>query len=108
MIARIWHGCTEPDKAAAYETLLKTEIFHHIKNKEIPGFIDIQLLRNEMATETEFVTIMRFENIESVKQFAGENYTQAVVPETAQQLLKRYDKVSQHYEIKEYLAAVKK
>jgi len=42
---------------------------------------------------------MHFENIDAIKQFAEENYETAVVPEKAQRLLLRYDKISQKYEI---------
>jgi heme-degrading monooxygenase HmoA len=104
MIARIWHGYTTPENADGYENLLRTEIFHAIENRHIEGFKDIQLLRRELQNETEFITIMRFESIDAVKKFAGKEYEKAVVPEKAQQVLKRFDDVSQHYEIKEQLS----
>lgn len=104
MIARIWHGYTTPENADVYENLLRTEIFHGIENRHIEGFKDIQLLRRELQNETEFITIMRFECIDAVKKFAGKEYEKAVVPEKAQQVLKRFDDVSQHYEIKEQLS----
>ena len=94
MIARIWHSCTDLQHADAYETLLRTEIFKGIKNRKILGFIDIQLLKSIDGNETEFITIMRFENLDGVKIFAGENYQAAIVPEAAQRFLKRNDKVS--------------
>lgn len=99
MIARIWHGYTTHGKADEYELLLKSEIFVNIQKRNIPGFIEIQLLRRELEAETEFVTIMWFDKIESVKLFAGENYTEAVVPDTAHKLLKRFDSHSQHYKV---------
>ena len=40
-----------------------------------------------------------FENLAAVKQFAGEDYTKAVVQGPAQKLLKRSDARSSHYEI---------
>ena len=103
MIARIWHGYTTPENADIYENLLQTEIFHGIENRQIEGFKDIQLLRRPLQNETEFVTIMRFANLEAVKKFAGNDYEKAVVPAKAQAVLKRFDAVSQHYEIKEQL-----
>lgn len=103
MIARIWHGYTTPGNADAYESLLRTEIFHGIEGKKIRGFKGIQLLRRPMQEEIEFITIMWFESLDAVKQFAGEEYEKAVVPDKAQQLLKRFDSTSQHYEVKENL-----
>jgi hypothetical protein len=44
---------------------------------------------------------MRFDSMESLKIFAGEDYKKAVVPEKAQRMLSRYDKRSQHYEVRD-------
>jgi len=100
MIARIWHGWTTPDNADAYEALLNEEIFVGIKNREIQGFKDIQLLRRRVGDEVEFVTIMRFESLDAVKEFAGDDYEACVVPPSARRVLKRFDERSQHYEIR--------
>jgi hypothetical protein len=53
--------------------------------------------------EVEFITVMLFDSVESVKQFAGEDYERAYVPPKARELLTRFDERSQHYEIKECL-----
>ncbi|HNU01146.1 MAG TPA: antibiotic biosynthesis monooxygenase [Acidobacteriota bacterium] len=100
MIARIWHGWTTPDNADAYEALLNEEIFVGIKNREIQGFKDIQLLRRRVGDEVEFVTIMRFVSLDAVKEFAGDDYEACVVPPSARKVLKRFDQRSQHYEIR--------
>jgi antibiotic biosynthesis monooxygenase (ABM) superfamily enzyme len=100
MISRIWHGWTTHQNADIYEELLKEEIFVGIQNRQIPGFMGIQLLRRQLNNETEFITIMTFDNLESVKEFAGNDYEQAVVPESARAVLSHYDQRSQHYEIK--------
>ncbi len=99
MITRIWHGWTIPENADAYEALLKTEIFTGIQQRQIPGFRGIQLLRRNLAGEIEFVTMMRFDSIDAVRAFAGEDYEIAVVPEKARALLSRFDARSQHYEV---------
>ena len=100
MISRIWHGYTSFENADTYENLLKSEIFVGIKNHNITGYKGIQLLRRNLQSEVEFITIMWFENLESVKIFAGIDYEKAVVPEKAQKLLSRFDKRSQHYEVR--------
>ncbi len=100
MIARIWHGWTAPAQAEAYEELLREEVFTGIKRRRIPGFIDIQMLRRELGDEVEFITIMRFESLEAVRLFAGDDYELAVVPPAARALLARFDQRSQHYEIR--------
>lgn len=100
MIIRIWHGWTIPENANAYEALLKEEIFVGIKNRQIPGYHGIQLLRREIEGEVEFITIMKFDSLADVASFAGEDYETAVVPEKARRLLARFDSRSQHYELR--------
>ena len=45
-------------------------------------------------------TIKRFESIEAIKEFAGQDYEACVVPPKARELLSRFDDRSQHYEIR--------
>lgn len=100
MISRIWHGWTAPQNADKYEALLKEEIFVGIQERHIRGFKGIQLLRRAVNDEVEFVTIMTFESLDAVREFAGEDYEVAVVPEKARAVLSHFDQRSQHYEIK--------
>ena len=99
MIARIWHGWTSPGNANVYEKIFKEETAINIGNKNIPGYKGIELLKRSTNNEVEFITIMYFETMDAIKQFAGEDYSKAVVPEKAQKVLLRYDQTSQHYEI---------
>ena len=78
----------------------KEEIFLGIQNRHMRGFKSIQLLRRNIGNEVEFVTIMLFESLDAVREFAGEDYEAAVVPEKARNVLSRFDERSQHYEIK--------
>ena len=101
MIGRIWHGWTAPENADKYEQLLKTEIFSGIADKKIPGFKGIQLFRRPLDDEeVEFITIMWFDSLDDVKQFAGEDYELAVVPKKARAILSHFDERSQHYEVR--------
>ena len=99
MIARIWHGYTKFEDADAYENLLRTEVFPSIERKNVKGYKKISLLKRILDQEVEFITIMLFDDIQSVKQFVGEAYEQSYVPEKARAILSRHDDRSQHYEI---------
>lgn len=99
MIARIWHGYTTKENADRYEILLKEEVFVGIEQKDIKGYKGIRLLRRELADETEFTTIMQFESIEDVKNFAGEDFETAYVPAKARLILKRFDPKSAHCQV---------
>lgn len=103
MIVRIWHGWTTVARAEAYEDLLREEIFVGIRDRHIPGFRHIQLLRRAAGHDIEFVTIMTFDSLDAVREFAGADYEAAVVPPAAQALLSRFDRRSQHYEVREEL-----
>ncbi len=99
MIVRIWHGWTTPANADTYEALLKEEIFIGIHDRQIPGFRRIQLLRRAAGAEVEFITIMWFDSLHAVREFAGADYEVAVVPPKARAVLARFDARSQHYEL---------
>jgi hypothetical protein len=99
MIARIWHGWALRENADEYEALLREEIFHGIQERQILGLTGIALWRRETDGMTEFVTKMEFESLSAVREFAGDDYELAVVPEKARKLLLKYDERSQHYEI---------
>ena len=97
MITRIWHGWTTPANAPVYEQLLLTEIFSGIAARKIPGYRGISLGRRGIGDEVEFVTIMWFDSLDSVRAFAGQAYETAVVPPKARAVLKRFDPTSQHF-----------
>lgn len=103
MISRVWHGWTAPQNADAYEALLRQEIFRGIRDRHIPGYRGITLLRRDVGGEVEFVTVMWFASLDAVRAFAEEDYEAAVVPTKARLLLSRFDLRSTHYDVIERL-----
>lgn len=99
MIARIWHGYTTPENADAYYQVLTEEVIPQIESYNMEGYRKIEVLQRELEDETEFITIMYFDSLEHIKQFVGDDYEVAHVPEAAQKVLKRWDERSQHYEV---------
>ena len=99
-VKRVWHGWTIPENAEKYEALLHSEVFPSIEAKNINGYRGIELLRRDLGTEVEFVTIMTFDSIQSVIDFQGEDYQRCYVPDAAQRVLRRWDETSAHYEVK--------
>lgn len=96
LIARIWHGWTTPANADAYENLLRTKILPGIRQThDCKG---IHLFRRHAGDEVEFITLLFFDSLETIRKFAGEDYEAAVVPPEARRLLARFDARSQHYE----------
>ena len=97
MIARLWHGWTTPENADAFEEFLRTPMLTRVR--EVPGFLGADLLRREDGGEVAFVTISRFESLESVRAFAGDDYERAVLEPEARRLLSRGDERTTHFEV---------
>ncbi len=99
MIARIWHDWTGPADAKTYETMLRDEIFPSIATRKIPGYRGAELFIREDGDEVQFVTLLRFDSMDAVKIFAGEDESRPVIYPKAERLLTRMDERSQHYRI---------
>ncbi len=97
MVARIWHGFTKPQHAAAYEKLLKPELLPGVS--KIKGYRGSFLLKNPSANEVEFVTIMLFDSLADIRAVAGEHYDLAIVPDNRRQYLAHYDERVTHFEV---------
>ena len=100
-IKRIWHGWATPDNADVYERLLHDEVFPEIEAKNIARYRSIELLRRDLDDEVEFITIMTFDYIQNVIDFQGEDYQRCYVPDAAQKVIKRWNQVADHYDVKE-------
>jgi hypothetical protein len=100
VIVRIWHGWTSAANADAYERLLRNEIFTGIAGRRMQGYHGIELFRRLLGAEVEFVTLMRFDSLDAVRAFAGDDYEAAVVPPRARELLARFDARSAHYDVR--------
>ena len=96
MITRLWRGWTAPDNADAYEAFLLTELFPSMR--AIPGFRDADVLRRSDGDEVAFVTLTRFDSLEAIRAFAGEDYETPVLEPRALELLSHWDERALHYE----------
>jgi antibiotic biosynthesis monooxygenase (ABM) superfamily enzyme len=99
VIARIWHGWTKPENVKAYEDMLRDEIFPGIAQRNIKGYRGAELFTHEGSAETEFVTLLRFDSMEAVKEFAGTDECKPVIYPKAEALLTRMDERSRHYRV---------
>ena len=99
MIARIWHGWTTPENAKAYEDMLRDEIFPGIARCNIKGYRGAELFIHEDGNETEFVTLLRFDSMEAVKEFDGMDESKPVIYPRQKRSLPEWDERSHHYRI---------
>ena len=96
MIARIWHGWTNPEDAETYRQLLLTKILPGIHR--VAGYRGAYLLSRRHSTEAEFVTVTLWESMAAVGEFAGADSAHSVVPAEARRLLVRFDHHAEHYD----------
>jgi hypothetical protein len=105
MIARVWRGWTAHQNADAFEAVVRTESFPNILAKNVAGLREMQLLRLERLGETEFITILWFDDLEGVRALAlargssEEDYERSIVSQRARELLRRWDFKVEHYEV---------
>ena len=98
MIARHWKGWTAIRNADAYETLLKTKVLPELKR--VAGYCGGYVLRSDGPDEVEFVVVNLFESLESVKVFAGDDYSTPVFEPEARSLLARVEPIARHYDVR--------
>jgi antibiotic biosynthesis monooxygenase (ABM) superfamily enzyme len=98
MIARIWHGWTKPEDAKAYEKLLRDEIFPTIAARKIEGYRGAELFVREDGNEAEFVTLLRFDSMDAITEFAGPDTTKPVIFPKAEKLITRMEP-ARHYRV---------
>jgi hypothetical protein len=70
-----------------------------IEARRMPGFRSIDLVRRDRDHDVEFITLMWFDTIDSVKASMGADYETAHVPVRAQAVLAGFDRRSAHYQV---------
>jgi heme-degrading monooxygenase HmoA len=97
MIARIWRGWAPPERADDYQRHYETVVSGHLR--AVNGFRGAQLLRRDEGREVVFTSIAWFTGLDAVRGFAGDDYEQAIVEDTAQAALSHWDDRVTHHEI---------
>jgi antibiotic biosynthesis monooxygenase (ABM) superfamily enzyme len=98
MMARIWHGWTKHTDANEYEQMLRDEIFPSIAGRKIAGYRGAELFIRENGDEVEFVTLLRFDSMDAVKEFAGADVSKPVIYPKAEALIMRMEQ-ARHYRV---------
>jgi heme-degrading monooxygenase HmoA len=97
MIIREWRG-----RASAEQTEAYPDHFHRVVMPELrgrAGFLGAYLARRPIDDEIEFVVLTRWESMEAIKAFAGEDPAQAVVDARAAAMLRDVDVTVQHFDV---------
>ncbi len=95
MIARIWHGITKIEDFEAYTDFMKSRAIPDYQKTK--GFKDLVFLRRKDDDIANFTLITFWENLEVIKNFAGEDFEKAkYYPEDSQFLLEFEENVVHH------------
>ncbi|MEL7004360.1 MAG: antibiotic biosynthesis monooxygenase [Bacteroidota bacterium] len=97
MIARHWKGLVKSDLSEAYLEHLKVDTLNHVE--KLDGFKSAVVLKSDLSEGVEFVVITKWDSLDSIKQFAGDDIEKAVVPKKAEAMMIRYDDRVKHYEV---------
>jgi heme-degrading monooxygenase HmoA len=97
MIARIWHGKTSESNFDAYTDLLKRLAIPHYE--KTTGFKGLSFLRNIENGEAHFTLITYWENIESIKNFVGEDVEKAKYYKEDSDYLLAFEEKVKHFEV---------
>ena len=98
MIERVWRGITSSENSDNYIAHLENDTFPKLKT--LTGHIGSTILKRTLDEGTiEFLIMTRWESIEVIRDFAGNNIDIAVIPEVADSLLLSYEKFVTHYQV---------
>ncbi len=78
--------------------MLRDEIFPSIAARNITGYRGAELFIREGGDETEFVTLLRFDSMVGVKEFAGPDENKPVIFPGVEKLLTRMEQ-ARHYRV---------
>ncbi len=78
--------------------MLRNEIFPSITARNIQGYHGAELFIREDGDEVEFVTLLRFDSMDAVREFAGADEGKPVIFPKAEALIARMEH-ARHYRI---------
>jgi heme-degrading monooxygenase HmoA len=97
MIARIWRGHATSENAPYYR--------HHAIERVFPSLAKLRghqgayLLARDADGQVEFLAVTLWDDIDAVKEFAGDDPEVAVVEPEARAVLSGFDQFARHYEL---------
>jgi hypothetical protein len=97
MISRHWIGIVKSDKVPEYLVHLEKTVMPNLNGSK--GLQNAYYLKREVNQGMEVLIVTEWQDVESIKLFAGEDYDKAVVDSYAKTMLVSYDKKVRHYSI---------
>jgi heme-degrading monooxygenase HmoA len=103
MIIREWRGRASPARAEAYPTHFRSNVLPELR--QVPGFLGAHLSRRQLDDRIEFLVLTRWQSIDAIRSFAGNDIAKAIVEPGAVAALLEFDASVRHYDVLEEVAA---
>jgi heme-degrading monooxygenase HmoA len=97
MIIRRWSAIATPEGARGYEEHFRASVAPTLAG--IAGYRGAYLLRRQVGDLVEITVLGRWDSLDAVRGFAGEDTSRAVVEPRAAEVLESYDAEVTHHEV---------
>ena len=99
-ITRIWHGRTRSEHADEYlQFVIDTGVADY---KSVPGNLSVEIWREVEGDVCHFWTVTKWDSVESIKLFAGDDYTRAKYYPEDEKYLLEFEPTVRHCETFEF------
>lgn len=97
MIIREWRGRAAKSNPESYPKHFRSAVAPGLR--ELPGFLGAHLSRRNLNEGIEFLVLTRWQSMDAVRAFAGDDVGKAIVEPGAVAALVDFDDRVQHYEM---------
>jgi heme-degrading monooxygenase HmoA len=98
MVERVWSARAMSAVAAAdYEAYFQRVVVPELT--AVPGYRGARLLRRDVEGRIEIVVTTRWDSLDAIRGFAGDDLERAVVHEGAAALFSDYDRTVRHFDV---------
>jgi heme-degrading monooxygenase HmoA len=97
MIIREWRGRAPASDVEAYPKHFRTSVLPELR--ELPGFVGAHLSRRDLGEKVEFLVLTRWESLDAIRAFAGDEIGKAVAEPGAVAALVEFDPFVTHYQV---------
>ncbi len=97
MITRTWHGRVPAAKTEAYRNFLNARAIPDYQSTA--GNLGVYILEQNEGGITHFITLTFWDNLDSIRGFAGDEVTVAKYYEEDKDFLLEFEPHVQHYEV---------
>lgn len=97
MIVRVWQATAERDRRDAYPEHFRRRVVPELR--AVPGFLGADLLSRDTGDAVEFTVLTRWQSMDAIREFAGDDPSRAVVDPAAAAVLRSFERRVTHYDV---------